>query len=131
MTELPTVLDASAVLAAIQRELGWERVMAAIDADKVYVSAVNMSEVFTKLVQQKLADPHIAQVLGRLRVSIEPFTAEDAQRAGALSRHTRAVGLALGDRACLALASRLSAVALTADRVWAKLDVGIAIELIR
>jgi PIN domain nuclease of toxin-antitoxin system len=37
----------------------------------------------------------------------------------------------LGDRACLALAIRKGATALTADRKWADLDVGCKIELIR
>jgi ribonuclease VapC len=41
------------------------------------------------------------------------------------------LGLSFGDRACLALAKSLVAPALTADRSWARLDLGIAIEVIR
>jgi PIN domain nuclease of toxin-antitoxin system len=37
----------------------------------------------------------------------------------------------LGDRACLALASARGATALTTDRAWAALGIGIAIELAR
>jgi PIN domain nuclease of toxin-antitoxin system len=40
-------------------------------------------------------------------------------------------GLSLCDRACLALAQSLAVPALTADRSWARLDLGIAIEVIR
>jgi PIN domain nuclease of toxin-antitoxin system len=45
---------------------------------------------------------------------------------------TKALGLSLGDRACLALAIERQAVALTADRVWQELDIeGLAVELLR
>jgi ribonuclease VapC len=47
--------------------------------------------------------------------------------------HTRLppYGLSLGDRACLALALTRGEPAVTADRQWAQLDLGIRIELIR
>jgi PIN domain nuclease of toxin-antitoxin system len=44
---------------------------------------------------------------------------------------TRGHGLSLGDRACLALARTLGATALTTDRAWRAVDVGVAIEVIR
>lgn len=44
---------------------------------------------------------------------------------------TKASGLSLADRACLALAKRLDIPALTADRDWADLNLGIAVQLIR
>jgi ribonuclease VapC len=49
----------------------------------------------------------------------------------ALRASSRAFGLSLCDRACLALAQSLALPALTADRSWARLDLGIAIEVIR
>jgi PIN domain nuclease of toxin-antitoxin system len=39
--------------------------------------------------------------------------------------------LSLGDRACLALGLRLGSPVVTADRVWATVDVGVEIVLIR
>ena len=44
---------------------------------------------------------------------------------------TRSRGLSLGDRACLALARRLAATAVTTDRAWREVDVGAAVEVIR
>ena len=46
---------------------------------------------------------------------------------------TRAVGLSLGDRACLALAAELGVPALTADRGWAGVAeaAGVAVQVIR
>ena len=54
---------------------------------------------------------------------------------GANSRRTdlqtRALGLSLGDRACLALAVALNAPVYTADRTWKKLKLGTRIHVIR
>jgi len=53
-----------------------------------------------------------------LGVRIEVFTAEDAECAARLWPATRALGLSLGDRACLALGRRVGAPVLTTDRAW-------------
>jgi PIN domain nuclease of toxin-antitoxin system len=44
---------------------------------------------------------------------------------------TKALGLSLGDRTCLALAIERDCPAMTADRNWAKLNIGVPIQLIR
>jgi PIN domain nuclease of toxin-antitoxin system len=44
---------------------------------------------------------------------------------------TQPFGLSLGDRACLALAIQRQATALTTDRAWKNLNLGIEIEVIR
>jgi PIN domain nuclease of toxin-antitoxin system len=62
---------------------------------------------------------------------VEPFTDADAMAAAALYPKATGKGLSLGDRACLALAQRLGAPALTAERVWAELDLDIDVQLIR
>lgn len=50
---------------------------------------------------------------------------------GELRLATKPQGLSLGDRACLALAQARNAIALTADRYWTMLDIGIEVERIR
>jgi len=40
-------------------------------------------------------------------------------------------GLSLGDRACLALADAMGCPAVTADRAWSSIDIGVSVVLIR
>jgi PIN domain nuclease of toxin-antitoxin system len=60
-----------------------------------------------------------------------PFTAEQAKAAGSMVAETRAWGLSLGDRACLALGLALQAPVYTADRSWKNLKLGVQIHVIR
>ena len=127
---MTAVLDASAVLAWLQEEAGAEQVHAVLDGAQL--STVNASEVAQKLVQYGAdGSGAVAQLVG-LGVVLAPFTGEDALVAAELWPHTRAAGLSLGDRSCLALARRLTVPAITADQTWKELDLdGIEIEMIR
>jgi ribonuclease VapC len=64
-------------------------------------------------------------------VTVEPFTSADAIEAARLRPLTRSAGLSLGDRACLALASCLSASVLTVDSAWAELSIDVELQPIR
>jgi PIN domain nuclease of toxin-antitoxin system len=69
-----------------------------------------------------------------LRASPIEWIAFDAQQSALVADlllRTRHLGLSLGDRACLALASTLGAPALTADEAWTKLDLGVEVQLVR
>ncbi len=44
---------------------------------------------------------------------------------------TQPLGLSLGDRACLALALGRQIPAVTADRTWARLKIGVPVQVIR
>jgi ribonuclease VapC len=59
------------------------------------------------------------------------FDEEQAFLAGLLYPQVQPFGLSLGDRACLALARQVAGTAVTADRAWEKLDLGVEIQLIR
>jgi PIN domain nuclease of toxin-antitoxin system len=83
-----------------------------------------------------LADRGLSQreadmIVYRYQLAVVPFDEELARQTGALRPATRSLGLSLGDRACLALAQREQLPILTADRIWAKLDLGIAIKVVR
>ncbi|KPF80485.1 hypothetical protein IP88_00295 [alpha proteobacterium AAP81b] len=126
---MSVVLDSSALLAVLQGEPGADAVMPALQG--ALVSAVNAAEVVTKLVEIGMTPVEAGTNLTRLDVDIIAFDAVQAQQTGALRPLTRHLGLSLGDRACLALAQQRRATVLTADRPWAGLDLGIAIEVIR
>ncbi len=64
-------------------------------------------------------------------VDLIHFDVKQAEFCGKLRPLTKAFGLSLGDRACLALAHHLKKPVLTADKIWQKLDIDIEIQLIR
>lgn len=95
------------------------------------ISAVNLSEAVAKLVDKGYLKEAIAENLAALKLDVRPFDHLQAEHAGLLRGATRQAGLSLGDRACLALAGEMRRPAATTDKAWAKLDIGIPIELIR
>jgi ribonuclease VapC len=129
------VLDASAVLAYLNRETGAE-VVADLLAAGASVSAVNLAEVLSTGVDRGVAAERLVARLAEVGVlqgamSVAPFTAEDASAVASLRPATHRAGLSLGDRACLALARRLDAPAVTATAAWSEVDVDVEILLIR
>jgi PIN domain nuclease of toxin-antitoxin system len=125
------VLDASALLALLYREPGHDRVADLLDG--AVISSVNWSETLAKLAQRGLVDRAAVEALLALGVEVVPFGRTDAERAARLWPAGRACGLSLGDRACLAVAqARSEGIAVTADKVWADLDIpDVTVELIR
>jgi len=67
--------------------------------------------------------------VAEMGLAVVPFEVGDAEAVALL--WTRARSVSLADRACLALASRLGLPALTADRAWQVLDLGVEVRLIR
>jgi PIN domain nuclease of toxin-antitoxin system len=123
------VLDASAVLAHLNGEPGAERVAAYLG--DALICAVNFAEVVTKLVERGAALSLIRPALSRYGFEIAVFDEDLAVRTGALRTKTKAFGLSLGDRACLALAERSGLPVLTADRMWKDLGLAVTIEVLR
>jgi ribonuclease VapC len=123
------VLDASALLAVLRAESGAERVEPRLEG--AGIGAVNLSEVVAKLIEDGVPEAQIRLAIGRLELDVHDFDGEQPYSAGFLRKSTRAFGLSFGDRACLGLAQTLGALALTADRSWSRLDLGVAIEVIR
>ena len=122
------VLDASVLLAMAKREPGAEQAAALIP--KALVSAVNHAEIISKLIEWDHSG-ELANVHKTPPYVIADFNADLAYRVGLLRADTRAQGLSLGDRACLALAMREGLPVYTADRRWAELALGIDINVIR
>jgi ribonuclease VapC len=123
------VLDSSALLAYLQNERGAENVQALLPGS--LMSAVNVSEVVSKLVEVGATDGIARDLISRLAIQIVPFTSDAALAAGLLHRQTRGRGISLGDRACLSLAAEVGLPAVTGDQIWATLDLGIEVRTIR
>jgi PIN domain nuclease of toxin-antitoxin system len=123
------VLDASALLALLNAEQGSEIVQGLLP--RAIISTVNLSEVVSRLSLASIPEGQIREILAYLGLEIVDFDEVQALHAGLLSVFTRPLGLSLGDRACLALAKTNSAIAVSADRAWKDLEIGINIQMIR
>lgn len=123
------VLDSSALLAYFLAEPGAGAVRQYIGGS--VLSAVNLSEVVARLANTGAPEDLIRHQVQKLRLTIVDFGEEVAYTAGILRERTKEFGLSLGDRACIATAARLNLPAVTADRQWAELDLGVEIVLIR
>jgi ribonuclease VapC len=129
------VLDASALLAYLQGEPGADYVATSLTQGTA-MSAVNWAEVLSKLLERgKMPQAVTAQLrdLGLLGQAIQIYPVDEALALiiAELLPHTLAIGLSLGDRACLALALTLNLPALTADKAWSNFDAGVLVQLIR
>jgi ribonuclease VapC len=113
-----TVIDASALLALLNAEPGADIVTDALPAG--IISTVNLSEVIAKLCDAGMPEKAIRQALQPLGLEIMPFDENQSYQTGLLRTSTQDMGISLGDRACLSLAKMLGAVALTADKAWAR-----------
>lgn len=127
MTDRPIILDASAILAAFFDEPSADRVAEQMGGG--LMSAVNYAEVMAKLVDRDTPREQILDIIAQLDVEVVPADRNQATIAGLLRSETRAAGLSLGDRICLALAISCGGVALTMDRAWNALQLDVEIQI--
>lgn len=125
------VLDSSALLSLTMAEPGADRVTRLLESASCVMSAVNYAEVVGKLQDVGMSAGEISSQIAGLRLTVHAFDRDQGLHCGWLRAKTRALGLSLGDRACLQLAAALSATAVTADRIWGKLKIGVKIEVLR
>lgn len=125
----PCVLDASAVLAFLLSEPGSDLIERHLD--QAIISAVNHSEVLAKLIEKGMDADAAVSAIDALGLDCIAFDATTSALAARLRPATRAAGLSLGDRACLALAQATQRPVITTDKIWAKLKVGVKITLAR
>jgi len=122
MNEGDIVADASAILAALKNEP-----FSNVDPRRLVgatIGAVNLCEVLSKLHDDGLNDAQAHAAVSTMDLRLVPFDEPQARAAARLRFGTRHAGLSLADRACLALGDRLGCPVVTADRIWASLDVG-------
>lgn len=127
MNGAPEVLDASALLALLQKEPGAENVR----LEGSVINSVNFAEVVQKSIAKGKPVRGLLAELRLLGLEVIPFTPEEGLLAGELYLETRGSGLSLADRACLATAQLRGGTAVTADRAWEKVQHGVSVRVIR
>lgn len=114
------VVDASSLLAFLNREEGADRVEAALAEGAVMV-AVALAEVVAHLAQHGVPVGRIQRAVEGLDLQVEPFDAGLAFLSGRLSADMQAKGMSGRGSACLALGLRDGRTVLTADPAWSDL----------
>jgi PIN domain nuclease of toxin-antitoxin system len=115
------VIDASALIAYLLQEPGWERTNEYLLRGGVYCSTVNRTEVKGRLVGGGLATPQAVDAefvnLAQL-VEIVAFDSAQSDIAAYYYARRNPYNLSLGDCACLALAEARGLDVLTAEHAW-------------
>jgi PIN domain nuclease of toxin-antitoxin system len=129
------VLDSSAFLAYLFLEPGAELVEQSL-AGSAAMSAVNFAETLSRISDLgQDVDETVRRLAQRgltgAALLVFPLDERQAREIARLRRQTRALGLSLGDRACLALGRVLELPVETADCLWQSLDLGIEVQAIR
>jgi ribonuclease VapC len=119
---MTTVFDTSAVLAVIFLEPGGDQVPALWADGENLMSAVNYAELVAKLSERGMSDAEVLTVLEGVPLTLVDFDQTTAHASGLLRKATRAMGLSLGDRACIALGQARRAKVVTADKLWQTLS---------
>jgi ribonuclease VapC len=123
------VLDASALIALLKLEPGWEVVDRHFGAS--IISSVNLAETLTKYAEYGGDIDEAIAAFAATKLEIVPATLSHAIDASRLRVPTKPFGLSLGDRFCFALARERNLAVLTAEQIWDKVKVGVTVVRIR
>ena len=123
------ILDASALIAFVRKEVGKDQVEPYIP--HASISAVNFAETIICLQTCNIPMDVIEAIETDLLKEVVPFDRNQTFLAAELREYTKPLGLSFADRACLALGKLKNQPVLAADKVWAKLEIGVEIQLIR
>ena len=123
------VLDASALIALLADEPGADEVSGLVTSS--LMSVVNLAEVLQWGIRRGEAIDTLPNSLNRAGLQFVDFDPEQAVQAADLWSAGRSAGLSLGDRACLGLARILGLPAITAERAWSRVNLGVQVRVIR
>jgi PIN domain nuclease of toxin-antitoxin system len=124
------LFDSSALLTLIQQETGYEELEEVV-ANAV-ISSVNLSEVISVLSRSMVPSEKIKEVINSSITDVVPFSWDEAILSGELINQTKAFGLSLGDRACIATGILYNLKVYTTDQIWRKLKLkGFELVLVR
>jgi PIN domain nuclease of toxin-antitoxin system len=125
-----TILDSSALLAALRGENGASEIMEIID-NGTHMTTVNLAGVITKLYHYKTTREEIDELIYDLPIHFIDVDKELAQLSSSYYLQAKEFGLSLADKICLAAAQRGNYTAITTDKIWAKINLGISVRVIR
>lgn len=118
------------MLAVVYEEEGADEVLSRLSSSLIL--SINFAEVLQKAATAGRDPEQVGGLLRRMTMGVVPFDHTLASESAALWPLTRHAGLSLADRACLALAGAMGAVAVTADSSWARLSIpSVDVHLIR
>jgi PIN domain nuclease of toxin-antitoxin system len=123
------VIDSSVILTILFGEQGKER--AAELARGGILSSVSLAEIIAKCLKRSVPKELAVDFVRYTNMTIAGFDEDLALSTDTIWRKAPDGVLSLGDRACIATAIRMEATAVTADRIWADLNLSCPVELIR
>lgn len=135
-SESVSVMDASAILAYMQKERGLDVIESVFDAGHCWISTVNTCEVLAILHEDGMPIDKAQYAFDKLGLIAKDFDSELARLAAELRVKTRSIGASLGDRACLALAQHavqmgFTPIVYTAEQAWTKIKWPFKVVVIR
>lgn len=122
-------LDASALIALLKLEHGWEVVEQYLRNS--IISSVNVAETLGKYAEYGGDIDQAMSLFDEASIEIVPASFEHAADAARLRLPTKSLGLSLGDRFCFALARERKVPVLTAEHIWDKVKIGVKVIRIR
>jgi ribonuclease VapC len=123
------VLDASALLAFLRREVGHEVVNAQLG--QACISAINFAEALARMSTFGFAPRDLRVQLDSTGLQVIDFDVAQSIVVAEIREPMRKAGIGIADCCCLALGLHLALPVLTADRAWTALDLGVTVQLIR
>lgn len=124
------VFDASAIIALFAKEQGYQLIKQHMKNG--IISSVNIAEVYKYCIETQNLSEEEAKLLVQLSdIKIIDFCPKQALISAKICNKTKAYGISLGDRACIALAILKNLPIITCDKIWKKLDLEIEFILAR
>ena len=123
------VLDASALLAFLRREVGHDIVNAQLG--QACISAINFAEVLARMSTSGIAPRDLRVQLDSTGLRVIDFDIAQSVVVAEIRDQMRSAGIGIADCCCLGLGLHLALPILTADRAWTTLGLGVTVQLIR
>lgn len=129
MPAIKAILDASAIVALVRKERGWEVVRHLVASGVAATTPTGLGEALITCSRRgyRGSRSELADDLRELGLVVEPLIEQDGEEIAILLERSDELAawdgkprgsLSLGDAACLAVARRLDVVAVVSDGTW-------------